>query len=59
MTTNAPHIPVKIITALWFSIVAIGGSPKIIQNKNRKNSGKSQGLLLHSHGNPAVGRVTM
>lgn len=61
MTTNAPQIPVKIITALWFSILAPGISPNQSQNKNIKkrpaqSSGQSQAALLHSHDNPTEGK---
>ena len=36
MRTNAPQIPVKIITALWFSILTTGILPNQSQNKNIK-----------------------
>lgn len=34
MSTSAPQMPVKIITALWFSILAAGFFPTNIQAKN-------------------------
>lgn len=61
MTTNAPQIPVKIITALWFSILALGTPPNQSQNKNQTkrpavSSRWSQAVLPHSHVNPTEGK---
>ncbi len=49
MTTNAPQIPVKIITALWFSILAPGISPNQSQNKNYKKIRKGLQRPVDSH----------
>lgn len=58
MTTNAPQIPVKTITALWFSMFAPCVLPSLNQEEKRKlsparqRSGHSQTALFLSHDNP-------
>lgn len=61
MTTNAPQIPVKTITALWFSMFAPGFLPsskrevKQTCGRARRRTGRSQTALFLSHDNPHRG----